>query len=666
MIVSIVLRNFKTYNKNYFIPITNNERFCSLVGDNGVGKSSVLEALNCYFKDKDWIINLAQKKNKNLSAVIVPIFLVKKNRISKENNLLAEKLSNYIWSFEANDANSANRPAIDNFIKTRSYLKLEYKPEDYFLLPLGINNENGSTLSVFNTAKFAKQLFPDKDEYDGKRKLLSQEDQNIFLPLVENIKRKYHYVYIPKDIDPAEFVKLETVEIQELMDENLNEIISNAVPRKELNKINSSLNAFLKNIGSELGNYEFRTSEKRQSNIKAADINKLIIKAFFSLRGLYKIEGEHKIKMGDLSSGEKQKAIIEVAHNLITKHRKKSDNLIIAIDEPESSLHISACFHQFRKLFELSRSINQLIFSTHWYGFMPIIESGSVTAITKDSKEHRFDNLDIENYREQIRKDIQDSNGVLPFDIRLKSINDFIQTLVSSLIDEEEFNWIICEGSSEKIYFTHYLKDYAQITNLNIIPVGGVGEVRRIYESYKVAIKEYKTTLYGRIAFIIDTDKQLTQFDTPKLNNTLVKRLLNDDATKKCNLKNIKGGLASPVTDIEKALNGKVYLRTLNSFKKDHEELNFLPNEIPLERINLNSYYSMDLKRSEEKLIEVFFDKPRMKYLFAREYVRFAKNIEEEVELDWINDLATFFKGEKTIIKDPRLMSIDKFQMRKS
>ena len=140
-------------------------------------------------------------------------------------------------------------------------------------------------------------------------------------------------------------------------------------------------------------------------NIKKSDINNLIIKAFFETRKLYKKEGDDQwLQMKYLSSGEKQKAIIEVANNLITKHRNNSKNIILGIDEPESSLHISACYAHFRTLYEMTDKIKQLVFSSHWYGFIPVVEAGSVTAITKKDGSHRFDNLDIANYREEIKQ----------------------------------------------------------------------------------------------------------------------------------------------------------------------------------------------------------------------------------------------------------------------
>ena len=131
----------------------------------------------------------------------------------------------------------------------------------------------------------------------------------------------------------------------------------------------------------------------------------------------------------------------------------------MAVDEPESSLHMSACFDQFLNLYEISRTCSQLLFSSHWYGFFPTIEKGFVSVITQDDQEHKFDLIDLENYRQSIKQQTYSSKGKLPFDIRLKSINDFVQSVIISMLSDDPFNWIICEGSSEKIYFSKYFED---------------------------------------------------------------------------------------------------------------------------------------------------------------------------------------------------------------
>ncbi len=59
MITSIFLRHFKIYKGITFIPISEGVGFSSLIGENGVGKSSVLEAIDCVLnqKNNNWPIN---------------------------------------------------------------------------------------------------------------------------------------------------------------------------------------------------------------------------------------------------------------------------------------------------------------------------------------------------------------------------------------------------------------------------------------------------------------------------------------------------------------------------------------------------------------------------------------------------------------------------------
>lgn len=57
MIVALLIRNFKIYQNINFLPISNGKMFSALVGENGAGKSSVLEALNSFFNGVDWNYN---------------------------------------------------------------------------------------------------------------------------------------------------------------------------------------------------------------------------------------------------------------------------------------------------------------------------------------------------------------------------------------------------------------------------------------------------------------------------------------------------------------------------------------------------------------------------------------------------------------------------------
>ncbi|EKG7402957.1 AAA family ATPase, partial [Salmonella enterica] len=46
MIVGVILRNFKNFRNQHYIPLTINGNSSWLIGENGVGKSSTLQAID--------------------------------------------------------------------------------------------------------------------------------------------------------------------------------------------------------------------------------------------------------------------------------------------------------------------------------------------------------------------------------------------------------------------------------------------------------------------------------------------------------------------------------------------------------------------------------------------------------------------------------------------
>ncbi|EAS5601021.1 hypothetical protein D9R73_23665, partial [Salmonella enterica] len=61
MIIGLFLRYFKTYGGNNYIPLSSGSNFCGLIGNNGIGKSSVLESLDSFFNSKNWNLNTGFK-----------------------------------------------------------------------------------------------------------------------------------------------------------------------------------------------------------------------------------------------------------------------------------------------------------------------------------------------------------------------------------------------------------------------------------------------------------------------------------------------------------------------------------------------------------------------------------------------------------------------------
>lgn len=522
------------------------------------------------------------------------------------------------------------------FQEQRDLLKKRYSTEDWMLIPLGSSYEQVPSLSIFNTRRLVEAIGTDKTNNQ-----LQDEELKTLEPLHEELKKIFEYIYIPKDIDPEIFTQLETKEIQLLMGETLNEIIERRVPQEKIQGINSSLNEFIESLSNILGEYSFKTSGQRQVNLRKNDVYKLIIEAYFKIRKLHKKEGEHWLELNILSSGEKQKAIIELAFQFLKNYRSNTDNLIIAIDEPESSLHMSACYDQFNKLFEISSLCSQLLFTTHWYGFIPTVEDGYVSVISKIESQHKFDLVNVSSYRESIKQAVRESRGELPYDIRLKSLNDFVQSIITSILSNEPYNWLICEGSSEKIYFEAYFASIKKEKKLRIIPVGGATEIKKIYNNLQVAYEDFKKEIQGKVILISDTDSQLVQYPTrDEFRNLICYRIVNDESKRKTVLVKIDSNPVSPKTEIEDSLNGKIFFETLKEFENTHAELSNIIKEID-EPIEEATYFSLDLSPSKQKILEIFFDTSNNKFDFAKKY---SEKINSEYRVpEWIEDIKNLY-----------------------
>lgn len=545
--------------------------------------------------------------------------------------------------------NLAQQPQADFYSHLQSISGNTNKDlNNYYFMPIGLHHNGELSLSFFNNKNLvelfystefyqndneATQTVPDKSKLDS--------ELEKFKGLLTFIKNKFDYIYIPREIDPELFTKLEATEIQVLMGESLEKILTQRVTKDQIKNINSSLNSFIDEIAEELDGYSYRTLTDRQQNLRRADVNNLIIQAFFSIRKLHKKKGSNWLDINSLSSGEKQKAIINIAYKLLINHRASGDNLIIGVDEPESSLHISACYDQFNTLYEMSRQCMQVIFSTHWYGFLPTVESGSATFINKNIDGHQFDQVNLANYREHIKQITSGSKGAMPFDVRLKSLNDFVQSIISSTTSNEPYNWLICEGSSEKIYLSKYFDDLVLKHKLRIVPVGGANEIKRLYKYLSTSYDDFKKEIKGKIYLLSDTDSQLVHYKVIKEENLLCRRIVSDDnyAT---SLVNIDSNPLSPVTEIEDVLNGKAFFEILVTFRDDYSEyLSFLDNHSIEDVKEVCSRSALDLKGSESDNIKSFFKQPGIKYEFSK---RYSAIIDDSYSTpDWIKEIREYF-----------------------
>lgn len=708
MIIGVFLRHIKTYKGINFIPISDGSSFCGLVGENGVGKSTVLESLDSFFHHKEWNINIEHiSKTDANTPYIIPIFLIEKNKLklSSEEESYVEKIDQALRS-----NNSSDLPAKSKDIGLKAFEHIQKIIEnlenhnDYYFIALGLNKDNTKTFGLFKntiisyfeeddlpeiriTKKIEQTLEMEEDEdededfvslenlqdenidedddEDDDEEKEGKEDKTSFATKILNgqiigkifhkIIGLYNYIYIPKELTAEEFTKLHNREFEVLMGKTLNETLEGFIGKTLVNNINNKLDTLVNSINEDLNFYTYKTPQTRQQKLRKTDIYKLITDAYFGIRQIHQDFDGKPIPITKLSSGEKQKAILNIASILLEKnHRKNVDKYIIfAFDEPESSLHISACFDIFQQLHKTSTFCNQLIFTTHWYGFLPAVLDGCTVIISKDKKrEHLFDFVNLYKYREETKQLRKQSNRQqqFPSSIRLKSINDLVQSIICGSMSDNPFNWIICEGSSDKIILSHFLKELIDDKNLRILPLGGREEVKQLYSHLSIAFKDFDSEISGKVFLLCDTDSiaNTQLFNDAQHKKLLFRRLINDSKTGTTRLVHINDLTQSEPTELEDVLNSETFIKTLESFKDKYPDV--------LEDLIEDNYSSLEentftpsawafrfssASPQRKKIFSIFNITEKIKSEFAYRYI---DNVENENDLPWIEEIKKFFK----------------------
>ncbi len=659
MIIGILLSNYKNYKAPTYIPLSNGEQFCGLVGKNGIGKSSILEALDCFFNNKPFKFNIHRDSELAQHNYIVPLFLIDKNTgiFGKDENLKEglNGLSDKIWDLSVEENLNSVTYSEDSLTilseigRNLSNLKEGISRESHWLLPIGENVENNVSTGVFNDKTFLESF----TEINNSRKV-----NDILTPIKEQIKNRFQYIYIPKDVEAERLIQFEREEMQALLGERLEKIIEEAIPKQKIAEISQELKSFINELSDSIDGYSFLVPGNKQSTINANKIYSLIIDSFFSVRELHKETSDAGIlPLDDLSSGEKRQAIIKLISNIISNYREgETKNLILAIDEPESSLHVAACFDQFEILYNTSSNCRQLIFTSHWYGFIPAIQKGHITNIISNSKGLQQAFLfNIERYREEMKlagaQYSTETHEQFPIDILLKSSNDFTQAIFHSVTNASMYNWFICEGSTDKIYLEHYLKETIEKHRLRIVPVATAKEVKNMYNRLAVLFEEltdsrFRGQLKGKVFLLTDTDESFVDFETRDglEKYLLCRRIVNFKDTTDTMLVKIQDALKSPNTDIEDALNGRLYHRVLLKFKEDKViDFDFIVDE---EKPETPSYYSLDFRESERDMVDDFLNDNNgdNKEVFAKTYVELDN---ESYKIpNWIKQIKKFFDKE--------------------
>ncbi|ACO87251.1 AAA family ATPase [Clostridium botulinum] len=655
MIIGLFIRHYKVYQGVNYIPICDeyDNKFTSFIGDNGVGKSSTLEALNTYFNNGYWNITKGTKKSQ---AFIAPVFLIKKTdllkKISKSPDMIKyiEFLSAYFW-FVTIEANSnLNKPEYKNFFLQRDELKEKFNVDEYYLLLIGMEYDNKSKINFITFNKDLDSKIPGD---------LTSFNKDLIL---EAIRGYYKYIYIPVQTSSSDILRIESKEIQNLMNSNILHDIDKILNEKKfqsekrrnnisvIDYLNDSLDLYMDEVNKIIqkidDNYEYKVEGKYKKNLTSSDVRKKILEAYFSIRTLKK----DKKEIGELSSGEQRIAIIDIATAFLTNNEENNEQVILAIDEPENSLHISKAFNQFERLNNLATN-HQIMITTHWYGSLPVTHRGFLVYLKKKFEDKfyrvKFEKFKLSNYFE--------SRKTLPKDIMLKGYFELTSSILSCM-RADKTNWIICEGTDDKLYIEHYLQD--KIRNLKVFSVGGCGNVIKIFKYLYTPLseKDESEEIDSKILCLVDTDDNVVSIrcDSQAKNRKLRIARLQVDNQYKVALKNLEPNGNHISTEIEDCLNPRILFKAIEeivNIQGNFEQKQALGyykfnEDIPVSRVKgeqsifkLTSIEGIDKKHI---LYKIFEDK-YLKYSICMKYIEISKELEGIVP-PVFNDIRAYFE----------------------
>lgn len=421
MIAGIFIRNYKCYKNITFIPFYHGDGggLNIFVGSNGAGKSSVLESIDVVLNGVDsrsWPTTQGQKKDR---TGISPIFLIDKEKYDFDER--EQAISDVFWSYNFNEIDSSE--STERFFLWRDQLREMRLNERFLLFSIGKNYEGKPFLTTNLTLN--NKILNQTKRSGVSKDCVAKLQQKIF-----NI---YSYVYIPVEEKVGDVLTHQAKELQSLMDKSIFDEIKKLLDHKEFDSsgsnkkksivdlVNQKLDAYMGDVNHSLPNgYKFEPKGTNKKTVKSTDIVKVVLEVYFNIRPLTK--GDKHIS--NLSSGEQRMALIDVAATLLATENEKDAEVVLAIDEPESSLEASNQFDQLSRLVEVSERFNRQIFlTTHWYGLLLKPSKGQLHYVDGKKTPPKINNFPLFNIHEY-RRDFPDS-------VEMKSYFDLMGSMLS-------------------------------------------------------------------------------------------------------------------------------------------------------------------------------------------------------------------------------------------
>lgn len=494
-IIELKIENFRCYKDKISIPLKN---LTTLVGKNDIGKSTILEALDIFFNDKDANVKIESSDcnitNSSKEIRIGVVFKEFPNELVIDatfpTNLQNEYLLNLdgnleiIKKYKSGKLNEvallANHPS-NKELKDLLTLKIEELRERANELNILETEFNGTiSSSIRNTIrnKIGKKIkfketelviYKEKDQKDNTAKEVWTKLQD-YMPL---------YSLLQSDRKNQE----KDSEIQDPINISIKEILDNEEIKERLEFVAQKVDENVKDVAN-------RTVKKLAE--MNPEIAKELITKFTTPKWLgafkdFSLLSDQNIPFNKRGSGVRRLILLNFFRAEAERRSKERSvkDIIYALEEPETSQHPD---HQ-KKLIEAfinlaQQDSTQILLSTHSPGIAKLLPTESLVLIRKldENIEALYDN-------KLILKEIADTIGVLPNieisnttnvklavcvegknDIEfLKNVNQAIPELKSIISLDDNRVVTLPLGGSSLQYWVNF--DYLGKLNLNQIHI---------------------------------------------------------------------------------------------------------------------------------------------------------------------------------------------------
>ncbi len=168
MIIGLFQRHFKIYKGAKYIPFGTNQKemFNLFIGQNGAGKSSILEALNCYFNNSEFIYHSNEKRSE---AFISPLFLIKKDELvdfDKKTQEIIPIISESLLSLSL--TSSTNFKPYESFFEQQKFLNT--LKETHYIFTVAFFPQNDNNQQYFITFdNIIKKKIQEVEEFNDEK-----------------------------------------------------------------------------------------------------------------------------------------------------------------------------------------------------------------------------------------------------------------------------------------------------------------------------------------------------------------------------------------------------------------------------------------------------------------------------------------------------------------